>query len=76
MEENRYEPKLLNDQKISDPSEQYEVDVSDNFAHGDGFLFFLLEADALSDLVGTNSSGFGMFDTHLTYFDADKNNIT
>ena len=52
------------------------MDVSDNFAHGDGFLFFLLEADALSDLVGTNSSGFGMFDTHLTYFDADKSNIT
>lgn len=39
-------------------------------------FFFFLEADALSDLVGTNSSGFGMFDTHLTYFDADKSNIT
>lgn len=51
------------------------MDVFDNFAHGDGFLFFL-EADALSDLVGTNSSGFGMFDTHLTYFDAYKSNIT
>lgn len=51
------------------------MDVSDNFAHGDGFHFFL-EAGALSNLVGTNSSGFGMFDTYLTYFDADKSNIT